>query len=241
MSKTYGYARVSRSTQKVERQIENIAKAYPNAIIKHEAYTGTKVEGRKEFEKLLNQVEAGDTIVFDSVSRMSRNADDGVNIYFYLLEKKKVNLVFLKEPHINTEVYETSKNQSIKFTGDEIADCYIEATNKVLKILAKKQIRIAFEQAQKEVDDLHERTKEGMREAKRNGKQIGQVLGKTLNVKKKEPAKAEIRRLAKAFGGANTDMEVMKLTGLSRNTYYKYKKEITLELLDENNIESIPY
>ena len=230
MSKIYGYARISRPTQKIERQIQNIVKEYPNAIIKQEAYTGTKVEGRKEFKKLLDTVQAGDTIVFDSVSRMSRNADEGVNTYFYLLEEKQVSLVFLKEPHINTEVYEASKNQSIGFTGNEIADCYIEATNKVLRILAKKQIELAFEQAQKEVDDLHVRTSEGMREAKRKGKQIGQVAGATLNVKKKEPIKAEIKAKSKDFEGTYTDKDLMKVLGIARNTYYKYKKELAEEL-----------
>lgn len=40
-----------------------------------------------------------------------------------------------------------------------------------------KQIRIAFEQAEKEVMDLRQRTREGIETAKLNGKQIGQALG----------------------------------------------------------------
>ena len=54
--KTYGYCRISRKTQNIERQIRNIKAVYPTAIIVQEAYTGTKVEGRKEFEKLLKAV-----------------------------------------------------------------------------------------------------------------------------------------------------------------------------------------
>ena len=72
--KVYGYCRISRRSQSIDRQIRNIKAAYPEAIILQEAYTGTKVEGRKEFEKLLKAVKPGDHIVFDSVSRMSRNA-----------------------------------------------------------------------------------------------------------------------------------------------------------------------
>ena len=71
MGKIYGYCRISKPTQRLDRQVENISKAYPTADIRQEAYTGTKVQGRKVFEKLLHEVQEGDTIVFDSVSRMS--------------------------------------------------------------------------------------------------------------------------------------------------------------------------
>lgn len=231
--KTYGYARISRATQKIERQIENISKAYPDADIKQEAYTGTKIEGRKEFQKLIEMVKEGDTIVFDSVSRMSRNAEDGIETYFKLYDKG-VNLVFLKEPYIDTDTYRSNTKDKIELTGTD-EDEIFKGLNNYFRKLAQKQIRIAFEQAQKEVDDLHDRTSEGMREAKKRGKQIGQKKGATLNVKKKEPAKAKIKRLAKDFGGSNTDKEVMEITKLSRNTYYKYKKEIIEELQTEQN------
>ena len=71
--------------------------------------------------------------------------------------------------------------------GNEIADIYIEAPNKVLQILATKQIELAFQQAQKEVDDLKQRTAEGIETARRKGKQIGTPQGAVLNVKKKSP------------------------------------------------------
>ena len=228
MSKIYGYARISRPTQKIERQIQNIIREYPNASIKQEAYTGTKIEGRKEFKKLLDIVKAGDTIIFDSVSRMSRNADEGVKTYFELFEKG-VNLIFLKEHYIDTDVYAENMKDKIELQGTD-EDEIFKGLNNYFRKLAERQIRIAFEQAQKEVDDLHVRTSEGMREAKRKGKQIGQVAGATLNVKKKEPIKAEIKAKSKDFEGTYTDKDLMKVLGIARNTYYKYKKELAEEL-----------
>ena len=71
----------------------------------------------------------------------------------------------------------------------DIADVYIEATNKVLKLLAAKQIELAFEQSEKEVMDIRQRTKEGIETARLNGKQIGLVKGSKLIVKKEAPAK----------------------------------------------------
>lgn len=105
MNFMYGYCRISTKTQSIERQERNILAAYPAVKrIYKEAATGTKLQGRKELDKLLAAVHPGDTIVFDSVSRMSRNADEGSELYERLFQKG-INLVFLKEPHINTDVY----------------------------------------------------------------------------------------------------------------------------------------
>lgn len=224
-----GYCRISRKTQNIERQTRNILAVYPDAKLYTEAYTGTKVKGRKEFEKMLKEAQAGDTIVFDSVSRMARDAEDGTKLYFDLYDKG-VELVFLKEAYINTAVYKETIKQTIGQTGNEIADIYIDATNKVIRLLAKKQIEKAFEQAQKEVDDLHQRTKEGIETARLEGKQIGQIKGTKLNVKKKEPIKAEIRKKSRDFDGALTDTDLIKVLGIARNTYYKYKKEVAQEM-----------
>ena len=100
MCKIYGYCRISTAKQSIERQVRNILAVYPNADIRREVYTGTKYQGRQELQKILNKVQRGDTIVFDSVSRMSRNADEGVQMYQELYNKG-VNLVFLKEGYIN--------------------------------------------------------------------------------------------------------------------------------------------
>lgn len=223
-----GYCRISRRTQNIERQIRNITKEYPDAKLYTEAYTGTKIKGRKEFEKLLSDVQAGDTVVFDSVSRMARNADEGTKLYFELYDKG-VELVFLKEHYIDTSVYANNLKDKIELTGTD-EDEIFKGINNYFRKLAKKQIRIAFEQAEKEVTDLHQRTKEGIETARQAGKQIGQKEGNVLHIKKKAPAMEQIKKLSRDFLGTNTDAEVMKIIGISRNTYYKYKRELAEEL-----------
>ena len=224
----YGYCRISTSKQNIERQERNIKAVYPDAIILKEAYTGTTIN-RAEWNKLMKNIKNGDTIVFDSVSRMSRNASEGVDTYFNLYEKG-VALVFLKEPYINTSVYSTSVSQAIPSTGNDIADIYVEATNRVIRLIAEKQIIKAFEQAEKEVADLHQRTKEGIETARLNGKQIGQRPGAKLITKKSLEKKAIIKQHAKAFGGSLSDTECMIQAQISRNTYYKYKRELIEEM-----------
>ena len=224
----YGYARISRPTQKIERQIQNIIREYPNAIIKQEAYTGTKIEGRKEFKKLLDNVKAGDTIVFDSVSRMSRNADDGVKTYFELFEKG-VKLIFLKEHYIDTDVYAENLKDKIELQGTD-EDEIFKGLNNYFRKLAERQIRIAFEQAQKEVDDLHIRVSEGIITAKINGKKIGNEKGIKLTTKKSIKSKEIIKQYSKDFNGILEDADVIKLAGISRNSFYKYKRETREEI-----------
>lgn len=227
MEKKYGYCRISTKQQNIERQIRNILSAYPDADIRTESYTGTKIDGRKELEKILKEVKKGDTIIFDSVSRMSRNAEEGFKLYQELYQKG-VELVFLKEPHINTTTYKKALESGIELTGTKV-DLILSGVNAYLMELAKEQIKIAFEQAEKEVMDLRQRTKEGIETARRNGKQIGQEQGRKLKIKKSAPAKEKIRKYSRDFDGALPDAEVMKLVGLARNTYYKYKKELKEE------------
>ena len=231
--KTYLYARISRKSQNIQRQITNLTKAYPEGILIQEAFTGTTLQ-RPKFERLLKQVKSGDTIVFDSVSRMSRSEAEGIEQYMELFNKG-INLIFLKEPHINTDTYKKQiEGINIPSTDNKVVNLILEGVTNALKELAKEQIRLAFEQSQKEVDDLRERTKEGIREARRNGKQIGGVTGKKLTTKKSIESKEQIKKYSKDFDGSLKDTEVMKLIGISRNSYYKYKKELIEELQNKN-------
>ena len=224
----YGYTR--KSTPK-QRQVRNIQAAYPDAIIIKESYSGTTLN-RPEWNKLYSVLKPGDSVIFDSVSRMSRNAEEGSQLYEELFGKD-IELIFLKEPHINTETYKQaieSKLQVMINSGDaatdELMKSIIDALNTYIISLAKNQIRIAFEQSQKEVDDLHQRTKEGIVTAKLNGKQIGQPKGAKYTVKKKQAAIELIRKYSSDFEGTLKDIDVIKIIGIDRGTYYKYKKEM---------------
>ena len=222
----YGYCRISRAKQSIERQIRNIKAEYPEAVIIQEVFTRTRLD-RKEWPKLYKAVKAGDTIVFDSVSRMSGNADEGFTAYEELYNRG-VKLVFLKEPHINTDTYKQALESNVKLTGGNV-DFILEGVNKYLMALAKEQIKLAFQQSEKEVEDLHQRTREGMETARLNGKQIGQKEGAKLTTKKSISTKELILKHSIDFNGTLADADVMTLAGVARNTYYKYKKELKEE------------
>lgn len=230
-NRVYGYCRISTMKQNIQRQIDNIKRAYPDATIITEEYTGTTTD-RPNLGKLLKNIKEGDTIIFDEVSRMSRNAAEGVQLYQELFDKG-VNLVFIKEPHINTSVYRDKlqkQMEKINPTGsratDKLLDSIMNALHEYTIDLAKEQIELAFKSAQAEVDFLHQRTSEGVRRAQAMGKQVGRAKGATLTTKKSIAMKERIRELSKDFAGSNTDAEVMAITKLARNTYYKYKREL---------------
>lgn len=223
----YGYCRISTAKQNIDRQERNIKEAYPEAHIVKEVFTGTKIQGRKELDKILSKVKVGDTVIFDSVSRMSRDCEEGCELYEKLF-LQGVNLIFLKERHIDTATYKKAIQNQVELTGG-IVDVILKGINEYLMLLAKEQIRIAFEQAQKEVQDLHLRTSEGLKTAKLNGKQIGQKKGAKLNVKKAVKAKELIKKYNRDFNGQLNNEETWKLIGISKMSFYKYKGELKAE------------
>lgn len=234
----YGYARVSTKQQKLERQISSIKEQYPDAVIITEKYTGTTTDRPKWnalIEEVKRQVALGSdvTIVFDEVSRMARDAKEGFSDYktFYDMG---VSLVFLKERHIDTDNFRQALQSKVSMTGTDV-DIILEAVNEYLMKLAERQIEIAFEAAQKEVDHLRQRTKEGIAKAKIAGVQIGREKGSKSGVdfkvnprviKKAINAKAFIVKHSKFFDGDMTDTQCMAAAGISRGTFYKYKKEL---------------
>ncbi|SES43390.1 Site-specific DNA recombinase [Butyrivibrio fibrisolvens] len=222
-NKIYGYARISRPQQSIERQERNILKYYPDAFILKEAFTGTKMS-RPQWNKLVRAIKSGDTIVFDSVSRMSRTAEDGVKTYFKLYEKG-VNLVFLKEHYIDTAVYAENLKDKIELTGSD-EDEIFRGLNNYFRKLAERQIRIAFDQAEKEVTDLRQRTREGIETARLNGKQIGGIKGRKLTTKKSIDAKKTILKYSCHFNGDLNNKAVIKLAGITPNSFYKYVREL---------------
>ena len=234
----YGYARVSTSKQNLERQIRNIKDEYPDAIIVKEKYTGTKIS-RPEWDKLNRKLKSGDRVIFDSVSRMSRDAAEGFRLYKDLMERG-IELIFLHEHHIDTRELIEQQKRTINLavdSGDAATDEFISSLvgimNQYLYRIAERNIELAFEQAEKEVEEIHRRIREGLQTSRLNGVRIGGVPG-PHRVKKAEEAKPIILRKSRTFGGNLSDVELqayLSSVGLAvaRKTYYLYKSQLKEE------------
>ena len=235
----YAYPRVSTPKQQLDRQIQNIKTAYPNAIIYPEKYTGTRLD-RPQWNKLYKQIRSDVEhglqvrVIFDEASRLARNAEEGTRIYEELFNLG-VELIFLKTPHINSETYKAALNNQLEIAvledaaTNELVQGIAGAINKYILALAKQQIYLAFQSAEAEVEYLHQRVSEGVRLAQIEGKRVGTPKGSKLTTKKSVEMKQLIQEKSKYFNGTINDRDLIKITGLSPNTFYKYKRE----LLDE--------
>ncbi|UUV20127.1 recombinase family protein (plasmid) [Fusobacteria bacterium ZRK30] len=224
MKRVYGYVRISTKKQSITRQIENISKYDITATIIEETFTGTTTN-RPRWIKLKNQLKLGDTVIFDSVSRMSRNAAEGIDEYEELVNKG-IKLIFLKEAYINSEVYQ-SQLEGYKniHTEDKDLEPLFRGIKETLKNLARKQIIIAFNQSEKEVQDLRQRTKEALAIKKAHGIQLGHGK-KKLITKKSIERKEKIQKMSKRYMGNMNDKEVIETIGMARHSFYKYIREI---------------
>lgn len=243
MKKVFAYVRVSTKKQNPKRQYDNINRyAFENglSIVKtfEDKFTGTEIN-RPEFDKLRARVEKavanGDqvTVIFDSVSRMSRTAKEGIEQYFAWYDKG-VELVFLHEMAINTEAY----NEGIvKFNGIKTDDKKVAYTMEfirgLVRMIATEQIEKAFEQAEKEARDIKSRVIEGLEASDKQGGRPATKDGERIETSKSKEAKAFIIKKSKRYDGTLNDTDCMKLAEISRPTFYRYIKEIEADKASE--------
>jgi len=196
-----------------------------------ERQSGKDIGGRTVFRKLISKVKRGDTIIFDEVSRMSRNAEEGYQLYMELMEKG-VNLVFLKERHIDTDEYRRRAQNHIgrvSSSGDKtsrLINGILELVEEFEQENLKDNIRLAFRQAENERMFLIKRVIEGK---SKSGKHQGRPKGsRNRSAEKARNIKKVIRELSRDFEGNFSDAKIMReyLKGTARNTYYKYKAEL---------------
>ena len=217
--RVFGYCRISTAKQNIERQKRNLKELYPDIILFEEIYTGTTTD-RPQYNLVKKLVNAGDKIVFDSISRMSRNADEGYQDYMEFWEKG-VTLEFINEPHLNSDFF-TQQLNSMNFNLEvgETFEPLIEGIKKTLKNIINGQIKIGFEQSEKEVKDLSERTKQGLVTAKLNGKIVGRPrreIPEGILIDIKENYINSRKKKVKDF------LETYKI---SKSTFYNYLGDI---------------
>lgn len=193
---TYSYVRVSSIDQNESRQIESMKKL---GVTKENVFID-KLSGkntdRPQYQALKEKVVEGDTIIFDSITRLSRNYYDIKDEYQYYL-KLGVFLEFIKEPMLNTPK---------------------EKVNDIVQIaLADVILSLLSAFAQKEREDIKIRQAEGIAIAKVKGKFKGR---KTKLV---EGGEEEVRRNAiiKAYTEGTSITDIRKTYKVGTGTIYR--------------------
>lgn len=238
--KVYGYCRVSTKHQSIRRQETEIKGLYPDAVIFSEQWTGTEMH-RPEWMKLYKRLRPGDTVVFTELSRLARTAQQGFEVYEDLFIHG-VNMVFLHDSNANSDVYRNAMNQqridTNITTGSDATDTLIKTVLDALQRftfdIVREQIRHSFNAAESEVTHLHDRVKKGMADKGAGAKIAASRQGRTFETKKEREAKVTIRKHSRDFGGSLNDADCMKLIGISRGSFYKYKKALW------NDVHSAP-
>lgn len=94
----YGYMRVSTADKQEFTRQEFVLSEYKLDEIFCEKISGTKKAcGREEFNRLVEKLEKGDEVYFESMSRMARSMQDLIDTTNFLVKTKKVKVVFVKE------------------------------------------------------------------------------------------------------------------------------------------------
>lgn len=216
----YGYVKPSASKQYAERQIRNIKRQYPNAHIVQEVPSS---EERPTWNKLSSCLAPGDIIIFDSVFKMANSSDEGCEEY-QKLYALGIDLVFLREPQINTDVYRKVLQTYALTSGNNTA-AISHTIEEQLLLLAIEQLKITFNQAKEHNEELRQLTVQGLEAARINGKSLGRPKGHTVTEKELR-SKQLMQQRAKTFGGDLCDTDCIKILGISRKTYYRYKNEL---------------
>ena len=127
--KKFGYVRVSSKDQNEERQIENMKYlGIEDRDIFIDKQSGKNMK-RENYQMLKRLARTGDTIIFDSLTRLGRSMNDVLEEFRYY-EQQRINLQFIKEPFIN-----------VNYSG--------ESTNDVIQQAVQKQLLLFFLPLQK--------------------------------------------------------------------------------------------
>ncbi len=204
MDSYYFYSRISTTTQKANRQIENF-KSHdgfnPTRVYIDKIQGNTPFMQRPEASKLFDTVTSVNekvVVVVDSIDRLGRNLLDVLKT----IELFTVNGISLK---------------SIKEGFTTLLD------NGKENPTAKLVISVMGSIAEMERNRIKERTKEGITIAKANGKYQGRKLGSTQTTEKMLQRHADVvKKLEKGL----TLREIAKITGKSTATVQKVKNVI---------------
>lgn len=237
----YAYARVSTKKQDVCRQLDIIKKRYslPEENFVCEVYSGREMN-RPEWQRLKKILKSGDTVVFESVSRMARNAEEGIADYLELYNAG-VELVFINEPHIDTKKYRSNmeqiKQKAVSLnvaTGDMMVDKLLnffqDWINDFMSYTVKRDIEIEFEKAEAEIENLSQRTIEGMKSKGAAEKISNARKGKKFRTVPSLKTRIKILKQSVRFGGILNDVQLAKILDVSRRTVIRYSDEMNEQL-----------
>lgn len=189
----FGYARVSTSSQKVDRQLIELDKF---GIIKKNIYIDKqsgKDFNRSNYQKLKRKMKKGDTLVIKSIDRLGRNYEMILFEWQDLTKNKKIDIVVLDM---------------------NLLDTRCKGNNLMGKFVADLVLQILSFVAENERANILERQKEGIRLAKEKGVKFGRP-----KIKLSKDFEQIIKKYRLRLISLN---DALNLTNMKKSTFYKY-------------------
>lgn len=195
MAKIYGYCRCSTSTEKqdINRQVRELKELGATDTTIYKEYISGASTKKPEWEKLLQVINEGDTIVVTEVSRISRSTKQLCQV-IELIQQRKLKLII--------------KNSVT-----------IDCTGGTLDPMTKAFIQMSGVFAELEKDIISQRVKSGLANAKANNKRVGRPE-LTVDHVKENTKFMNCYKLWKE--GRINKVQIRQLTSLSRTTIDKY-------------------
>ena len=205
----YGYARVSSKDQNLDRQIALlIENGVEERNIFKEKKSGKNFQDRDEYQKLLNVLNVGDTVILTELDRLGRNMQEIEKEYQRLVVGRGCHLKFIKEDFLST----TSSGDNSVFK-----DVVQPILLKLMGYMAQQE-REKTLQRQRDAYNNMQRDEKGRLIAK-NGKVIGRQA-------RYETLKEDEKKLIKDWiNGKISCLRVSKILTISRPTLYKIKNQ----------------
>lgn len=205
----YGYARVSSKDQNLDRQIALLIKnGVEERNIFKEKKSGKNFQDREEYQKLLNVLNVGDTVILTELDRLGRNMQEIEKEYQRLVVGRGCHLKFIKEDFLST----TSSGDNSLFK-----DVVQPILLKLMGYMAQQE-REKTLQRQRDAYNNMQRDEKGRLIAK-NGKVIGRQA-------RYETLKEDEKKLIKDWiNGKISCLRVSKILTISRPTLYKIKNQ----------------
>ena len=199
-TKIFGYARVSTKNQNEERQIfslQNCGLAVEEIFI--DKKTGENFN-RPNYRKLLKKISAGDVLVISSLDRLGRNYDELLEQWKFLTQKKRVKILVLDMPFLQTTGSENDITQNF------LNDLFLKIFSYVAEIERK---------------NIRQRQLEGIELAKKRGVKFGRP--------RKEKPKNFSSVCAKYQEKKISSRRSSELLGISQSVFLKWYHEEFLQ------------
>lgn len=208
----YGYARAATQKQKIKSQEEKILQVYSDALIFSDEYSGILAD-QPQWDSLREKLLPGDSLILCDITKLSDDPERCAQIYADLF-RQGIRIELLDDPLLSSEIYSGAS------AGGSSVDC--------LMMAAAAQIRITHELTLQKAKRTGDRIRDSLIQAQADGNHIGRPYGARADQKKAVIAKQKIWELSADFQGTLSDPELLELVGVARNTFYKYKKQLSL-------------